>query len=311
MIHAHVITIGLDNFLNDAIKTWFRQFRDQPPVPLTAAKVDTYSRNHATDTFESLLTRMAASPYANFVLIVHGYEDGSGLYLPLTHRRGSAQAMATHLQRLMDLDAPSASFAADDQKRLGLDRQDVQRLLDLMHKIRDKRIGCIEFRACNLGRNLHSLGTFRRFFGARRLGAPDLWSFFGSGAALVGEKLLATHRQGHRGGDWVTYQFPYALQDPPNLVCCFMLDHKNKPAGGHVAADSIETLDAWIKTYLMPTGSPPKGFMAIQGLWVAGRQVILQPDEVNTPLGTWGSESGRRLILPQTEFYRRHIVYSG
>jgi hypothetical protein len=311
MANAHVIAMGLQWYLNDGIQTWFRQFHDQPPIPLTAVKVDTYPQNHATDTFERLLTRVVASPQTNFVLIVHGYEDGSGLTLPLTDRRGSARALYTNLQRLMDLDDPTVSFTDNDRNHLGLGLQDVRRLLDLMHKVWNKNIGCIEFRACNLGRNPLSLGTFRQFFGARRLGAPDLWSFFGSGPAVVGQKLLATHRAGHTGGTWVTYQFPYALVDPPHLVCCFQLDQNNKPAGGHVAADTIQTLDAWIKTYLMPAGSPPNGAMAIHGLWIAGQgQIILQPDEVNNPLGTWGGVTPRQVILPQTDFYRKHIVYS-
>jgi hypothetical protein len=304
MAHAHVITLGLEPFLNQGIRAWFRQFNHLPPIPLTAQQVDAGT---GPATLERLLGLVAASPHRNFILIAHGHEDGAGLYLRLTDR-SPTRAEHIYLQRLMDLEA-GAAFTAYDRQRLGLGERDLARLLGLMRQVRAKRIECIEFRACNLGRNPLSLDRFRQFFGARRLGAPDLHSFFGLGPAVVGERMLATHEQGHRGGPWETYKFPYALA-APRLVCCFGLDRHNKPRGGHIAADTAETLDAWIKQYVMATGSQPAGEMALHGLWNVTRQIILEPEDLSQPLGGWGGPLHKKLILPLTENYRKHIIYS-
>jgi hypothetical protein len=77
-----------------------------------------------------------------------------------------------------------------------------------------------------------------------------------------------------------------------------------------VAADTPDTLDAWIKQYIMSTGSQPKGDMALHGLWNITRQIILEPDDLNVPLGAWGGPTPRKLILPRTENYEKHIIYS-
>jgi hypothetical protein len=306
MAQAHVITLGLEAPLNHAIRLWFRQFNHLPPTSLTAGAVDAAPRGPAS--FERLLALMAASPHKNFILIIHGYEDGAGLHLPLTGRT-YARTVHPYLQRLMDLDRPGEALTAADRRILGIGRRDLGRILDLMHQVRAKKIDCVEFRACNLGRNKLSLDRFRQFFGARVLGAPDLHSFFGNGPVVTGQRGLDTHHQGHRGGAWDTYKFPYA-HSAPHLVCCFRVDRHNKPSGGHVVADTPDTLDAWVKKYLMSTAGRPTGDMALHGLWNTTRQVFLEPEDESSPLGGWGGPTHRRLILPLTENYRKHIVYS-
>ena len=62
----------------------------------------------------------------------------------------------------------------------------------------------------------------------------------------------------------------------------------------------------------MAGGKQPKGDMALHGLWNTTRQIFLEPEDINEPLGGWGvaGASEKRLILPLTETYRKHIIYS-
>jgi hypothetical protein len=312
MMAAHVITLGLGPGMNQDVQAWFRQFNYMPPLPLTAARVDT---QEGAQTFEHLLKLVAASPHQRFILMAHGHEDGSGLFLKLAAGSGAATEHK-FLERLMELAAGTgAAFNAYDRQHLGIDQAGVGRMLDLMRKVRDKKIDCIEFRACNLGRHTLGLDRFRRFFGARLAGAPDLHTFFGQGPVTTDQKMLDTHEQGHGGGTWQTYEFPHWLRPrdvKPDLVCCFRINAHKKPNGGHIAADSPARLDAWIKKYVMAGGKQPKGNMALHGLWNTTRQIFLEPEDINEPLGGWGSSGGteKRLILPLTETYRKHIIYS-
>ncbi len=308
MMPAHVITLALGPGLNKDVKTWFRQFNYLPPLPLTTVRVDTHD---GPDTFEQLLRLVAASTHQRLILMAHGHEDGSGLFLKLAAGSGAATEHK-FLGRFMEL-AEGAAFNAFDRKTLGIDQAALGRILDLMQKIRAKKIDCIEFRACNLGRDTLGLDRFRRFFGARLLGAPDLHSFFGHGPAITDPKMLDTHEKGHVGGTWESYEFPHWLRPrdvKPDLVCCFRVNARKKPDGGHIVADLPARLDAWIKKYVMATGRQPTGDMALHGLWNTTRQIILEPEDINEPLGGWGGPTHKKLILPATENYRKHIIYS-
>ena len=322
-VPAHVITVGLSHDLNRSIRAWFAQFNFMPPLPLSMTKIDTIAAADAS--FGRLLEIMASSPNRNFILIIHGHEDGSGLWLRLA--RGQARAHTTHqdLQRLIDLDAGGPAMSAADHAVMGISQAEIQRLLDLRLKVRGKHIDCIEFRACNLGRNSLSLDRFRRFLGARLAGAPDIHSFFGLGPAKVGREWLDTHERHHRGGNWETYKFPSAWKSP-ELVCCFQLNRLSKPeAGGHIAAESATVLNAWISKHVMAGRTHGSGDMALHGLWVADMQVggrggvptrmvpaaiDVLDEEKHNPLGGWGGPVVRRLIPPLSELYAKHIVYA-
>jgi hypothetical protein len=312
MTSAHVITLGLGADLNHSVQMWFRQFNWLPPLPLKAVRVDTLE---GLGTFEHLLQLVVASPHQRFILMAHGHEDGSGLFLKLA-KGSTANTEHKFVGRLVEL-AEGQTYNDYDKKHLGVDKEGAQRLVGLIQKVREKKIDCIEFRACNLGRDTLGLDRFRRCFGARLLGAPDLHTFFGHGPALTDPKMLATHAKGHTGGEWDTYEFPHWLRPRdtmPELVCCFRVNAHKKPAGGHIAADSPARLDAWVDKFVMPGGKPPpKGDMALHGIWNTTRQIILEPEDINEPLGGWGngnSKHEKRLILPATGNYRKHIIYS-
>jgi hypothetical protein len=341
---AHVITMGLDKVLNANIKAWFSQFNFLPPIPLTAAQIDAIPHDL---TFEHLLELVIQSTYTNFIFIIHGQPDGSGLYLPFFRNSSKADTFHYDLQKLMDVDAKVSTMSDADFRVMGLGplnahmaslkkqtgkdpRQDrVDTMLDLMHKVRAKNIGCIEFRSCNLGKNPLSLQRFREFFGARLTGAPDLHTVFGNPDTRAGQKFLDTHGTLHKLTKktlhWETYKFPSPMN--ARLVCCFGLNQDMKPEeAGHIIADTDATFDAWVKQHVMPTGSRSGDHMAMHCLWVAdykGKSIKGGPDHravamtvgdagnTAAPLG-WGKDdfSELRFIPPLSDEYKKHIIYS-
>jgi hypothetical protein len=320
---AHVITLGLSGALNNSIRAWFREFDFLPPIPLRAAHIDTVT---GPVSFENLLQRLVDSVYTNFILIIHGHEDGSGLHLNLAPGQTKMHTDHRDLQELMDVDAGVAKMNRADMATMGIKKPHIDRLLDLMHRVRQKRIGCIEFRSCNLGRNILALNRFRQFLGARLAGAPDLHTVFGVVPVVIRPDFDHFHMHLHPGGNWETYKFPNALTEP-HLVACFQLNALQKPeSGGHVATDKAVTLDAWIKQWIMPTGHHTGKQIAMHALWIADRKVVahdpkskprfvpaaiaFEKADLTDPLGGWGGPAVRRLIPPLSENYKKHIIYS-
>jgi hypothetical protein len=257
----------------------------------------------------------------------------------------------------MDVDANVSSMSEADFRVMGFapldahtkaslkqhNRKDpreerVEKMLQLMHQVRAKKIDCIEFRSCNLGKNVLSLQRFREFFGARLAGAPDLHTVFGRTDTRVGVEFLKIHMKNHpitkESRYWETYNFPAAhnsqglVGEPPTLpklVCCFGLNEEMKPESkGHIVADTAATFDAWIKQYVMPTGSRSGNEMAMHCLWVADikvkppreggpnhRPVAVLAGDTDNPV-SWGKDdmSALRFAPPLSNDYKRHIVYS-
>jgi hypothetical protein len=320
---AHVITVGIEPDLAQAIRAWFHQFNYLPPLPLTAAKVDFITAAEAS--FVKLLGLMAASPFSNFILIIHGADDGSGLWLKLLPQQRKNGTSHFDLQRLLELSATGGEMSPNDERIMGITQTESLQIREALLKMQFKTIDCIEFRSCNLGRNLLSLDRFRRFFGARVAGAPNVHTFFGNGVPLVAPNFRLAHTGLHRGRNWETYKFPSAYKEP-DLVCCFQLNNLGKPeSAGHVATDTTARLTAWIRKYLMPTGSYSRGTLALHGLWIADRLVSSSPkseprrvpaaiemdsEQLDSPLGGWGGPVLRRLILPLSAQYAHHIIYA-
>jgi len=124
--NAHVITMGLNSALNADIAAWFKQFNFLPPLGLTQARLDAVTSNVS---FVHLLELVAASPHDNFILIIHGHEDGSGLWLKLTQAQANPHTTHHDLQRLMDLDAGGTAMSAKDYSIIGIARSDVAKIL--------------------------------------------------------------------------------------------------------------------------------------------------------------------------------------
>jgi hypothetical protein len=63
---------------------------------------------------------------------------------------------------------------------LTLTRERLNQLVALAGRVQARGIDNIDFRGCDLGQKASVLGRFRRFFGAARMRAPQVTSFFGS-----------------------------------------------------------------------------------------------------------------------------------
>jgi len=310
---------------------WFKDFNFLPPIPLNWSGQFT-DVPWSKVTLELLLELMVKSTASNFVLIIHGHVDGSGLYMPIAPGQTKQSLEHWDLQKMMDVDAGQSTMGAADISRMGFTTgvrgnfDHFQKIMKLMQQVRNKKIDTIEFRSCNLGKNIMSLGRFRQFFGARQVGAPDLHTLFGNPDTRVGDWFLQRHLELHKGGSWETYKFPYALMEP-RLVCCFEVNYLRKPEkGGHVIADAKDTFDAWVKQYIAPSGNVSGNNMAMHGLWIA--DVPVKPDNPGDPdhrpvlvtadthdtLGSWGPDPDltpvRRFMPPLSDEYKQHIVYA-
>jgi hypothetical protein len=98
------------------------------------------------------------STYTNFILIIHGQPDGSGLFLPLFRNSSKQDTFHYDLQKLMDVDANVSTMSEANFSVMGLgpldthtkaslkrhNREDprqarVEKMLDLMHQVRNKK----------------------------------------------------------------------------------------------------------------------------------------------------------------------------
>jgi len=317
MAQAHAVLMDLGR-VETAVQLWFHQNPILPPSGLTAGRIQIEHNG----SFERLLQIIIDSPFQNFILVIHGYSDGYGLLLPITRRQSGRHTTYLDLASLMEQDRNARQTG-----RLGIGKPDAENLVNLMHKVWDKNIQCIEFRSCNLGRNRTSLDRFRQFFDANLVGAPDLHSLFGFVDVATGAEQLANHARQHPPRT-ETYQFPSALKSP-DLVCCLTLNNESKPESwGHVVADSAPTISSWLNQYFSPQGRPVQGALPLHALWIADEPVLNrsgQPDRYvpvvmetseaarSNPLADeWGvPDFGlRRLIPPLTDGYAKHVIYS-
>ena len=301
---ATAFTIGLSADLTRAVSQYFTKFRVLPPKNLSVTSTAT---PRGVVCFETLLSAVSASSMTSFVIVVHGHEDGSGLFLPLAKRgQAAVGARTTHdkLQLLMTIAGRSpARIDGDDQQSLQLRDAEIGRLIALMQSIRSKNIQSIEFRGCNLGRNSNSVGRFRSFFGAASFGAPKLHSFFGLNPTGTGTNLMTSHTSSHQG---TTLTYSQTLSGK-TCHCCIGVNDQRKPQNGHIVADDDRTLDLWIQKNFDSTATRgQERQLPIHGLWK------FPEIDLNDPLANLDP----RPIFPletnaqnQSE-YKLHVVYS-
>ncbi len=250
---AIALTLGIDSGISTAVTEYFTKFKVLPPKNVMVSQTKVLGGVHS---FENLLNGiLAEKATTDFVIVVHGHETGNGLFLKLVTRAGAAAGFETTnemLKILMDISARKDPKATSDEKtKLKLTDDEVTRLLGLMTKVRDKKLGTVEFRGCNLGRNLNSIIRFREFLGATLFGGPNLHSFFGKFPTGTGANLMGNHAQSHNG---TTFEYPSTIGNK-KIVCCIGVNDVKKPQNGHVIADDAGALDAWIKANLDANGS--------------------------------------------------------
>jgi hypothetical protein len=294
------------------VKKYFETFSVLPPKDVVVSSTTTPS---GPESFETLLRAVAASSSNEFVVVVHGFNTGNGLYLKLANRSKAAVGAQTTYQNLETIlkimARPTKAPTADEMTKLELKKDDIAELIDVIEKVQAKKIKLVEFRGCNLGRNTHSVTQFRKVFGATSFGAPKLYSFFGESPIAAGSDVMGNHTSSHEG---TTHTYTQTINSK-TVHCCFGIDNARKPVNGHVVADDRNTLEAWVKNNFSSTATlGKKKALNTHGLWF-----IPEPKKIdlNDPTaGLFEKEELPRPIFPRTvgdngqSEYQLHMVYS-
>jgi hypothetical protein len=267
-------------------------------------------------TFERILQLMLDSDQKDFVIDVHG--SAKGLSIPLA-RGTEISAVKQSLVMLLQIDhiQREAREAGDDLRRwrrilriiqapqadsvsqvenarsavqdwitrrvtaLGLSAARVQALIDAMLRLQAKEIRKIEFRSCKMGQDLDALATFREFFEAQRVGAPDVRSGIAIVHPHVGRgtmhALLRMHPQAQIAHMPDGSRFGLRLRISPS---------PSTDVATFAAADSWGTVRQWIATHIMGGTRYRSGGFPIHFL------------ETDPP------------VFPADREYRSHIKYS-
>jgi Domain of unknown function (DUF4157) len=232
-------------------------------------------------TFERILQLMLDSDQKDFVIDVHG--SAKGLSIPLA-RGTEISAVKQSLVMLLQIDhiQREAREAGDDIRRwrrilriiqspqaesvsqvenarsavqewitrrvtaLGLSAARVQTLIDAMLRLQAKEIRKIEFRSCKMGQDLDALATFREFFEAQRVGAPDVRSGIATVRPQVGrgpmQALLRLHPQAQISHMPDASRFGLRLRISPS---------PSTEVTTFAAADSWGAVRQWIAMHMM------------------------------------------------------------
>jgi hypothetical protein len=276
-VAAIAIVTNLNAALSAAVKAYFAKFSVLPPKNL---KVDSTTLLGGPTSLENLMDAMIKlAQQKEFVVITHGFEDGSGLYLKLVTRGQNAAGkqakhdMLTHILAIAARTVPKPT--ADDATKLEITEKEIERLIDKMKRIHAMTLTTIEVRGCNLGRNVNSVAAFRKFFGAASFGAPKLHSFFGLGPAKSGDQIIKVHSKVHTDPT-IVYTQTFSGK---NCHCCIGLDEHRKPMNGHVVADDEATMNAWIQANFNQTATLGKDAnLPTHGLW------FFPPINTNDPI---------------------------
>ena len=297
---AKCIVIGLNQTSNRDITRYFSVFTTLPPNDL---QIDNVTNPRGAATFETLLNTVISSGVSDILVVAHGYRNGSGLYLPLVHGANTAEGgnrgrtTKQNLRRLIRMASTPDRIQSEDLQRLAINRQAAGRLIRLMQRVRGLHLNLLEFRGCNLGRDQESLRAFANFFGVRRIGAPNLHSFFGTFDANAGTGPFSTHGQQHRG---TTYSYRYL---DGNLFVCIGVQ-ANKPANGHVVARTQAQIQTWIRENIKAITVQASRQLPVHGLWAFPELNLDDPTSIV-------DEQNPSPIFPlaANNEYSTHIIY--
>jgi hypothetical protein len=260
-------TAGLTVTEHNWVVSYFAKFMLMNPFIVRPTPV----KRVTPASFKDLLNAVAATTDTQVVIVAHGMDDGSGLFLPLVQGKVGFVAH-DQLDKLMIISNKKPAVATEkDALLLGLTKKETQDLVDLTIVLRKKKppVGLIEFRGCYLGKNYLSLKRFRLFFGATKMGAPKIGGFFGLFRNGHGQPIFAKHSKspGHVG---TTYTYPQSFTSPApagNCLCCIGVDQFDEPQTGHLVADTQDALNRWTFDKFMPGASVPPGDLPVHFLF--------------------------------------------
>ena len=311
---ADGIAIGVGDFLASSAKNYFQRHGKLPPNDLAVSNVSVPTGPAA---FETLLLAIKQSSATSFLVYAHGHSDGSGLYVQLSARRGAPIGNQT-TQNVLDAVLRIANSGKSPTKRelgfLGIQDAEFQTLVGLMHDVQGKQIDLFEFRGCNLGRNPGSMKTFKDFLAPKTFGAPDFYSFFGTSGVGIGKTYVDgndNYKPNIDGLIWHTYK--YSFDNPSGVVLSnIATDGALKPAKGFLTADSRDTVQRFVKTYVDPqdTFRAAETSILLHGMWDTGKRKIEKAD-LDAPIGKEPPKVIEpNMVLPYgSDDYKNHVIY--
>jgi hypothetical protein len=305
---AICITANITDIEHGWVSRYFARCRSLAPLGIPVSENVQRVQDRS---FIGLLAAIQAANDSKVVVVTHGFPDGSGLFLPLYPTAAGLPTSAPYttddmLYRLsgiaQDADAKAAAKRAElFSKEQNVPREHVDTLVAATKALNTQGKGkeLIEFRGCSLGKNKISLQRFRRFLGAKALGAPDVYSDFGSFRQGSGASAMKTHVTGHSG---LTETYDYDVTGKGKCLVCMSLNAQNKPAAGHVVAATEAALSGWYMNNMYVLASLPGGEVPVHFLW---------DESPAAPPGVPTSVKMRaRPYFPQNPEYKAHIQYA-
>ena len=151
--------------------------------------------------------------------------------------------------------------------------------------------------------------SFKKFFGAASFGAPDLYSFFGTSTVNIGAKYVAEHRDHRPQGTW--YEYPYTFQNPAGTLVNNIAVDEMKPVSGYAVADSLDTVQRWIKGYIDANGTyeTKEGSALLHGMWDTGKRAVDTQAIRDAPIGGGPKLPDPTMFLPLEPNFKKHVIY--
>jgi hypothetical protein len=254
---------------------------------------------------QTLLEEMVRSPSQNFVVVTHG--EIRGLIVRLANGNNRPVGMSAFdraLERLMRIAAGDRTrspmqITTQDSSALQLTSAQIGELIRLMGEVRRKNIGQLEFRSCIIGRDLSVAQSFQRFFGARRLGAPQLFNSFVYGSFTIASSPAANHRT----GGWRVVR--YDLQRGGVVHVCVQptIDPNTnlyKVENMALYADRSQSAHEWARQFLAPNASYTGSIIPLHYMFGS------PPLNLNTSIL---ASNTPELAWPMTNLYKDRIRY--
>lgn len=166
----------IDGQAHPAAAPFYRMFPFEPQGPGAELRIDTV-RALQGFSLESLVSEIRDNVPASSDLMIVCHGNTMGLSIPLFSSnsngvKGDHRAMSA----LDDANRSDAEVAQilliPNPQSAGASR--VRDFRAAIAAVKAKRLGCIELRACNIGNEQSTMQIIKRFFGASRLGAPDV-----------------------------------------------------------------------------------------------------------------------------------------
>jgi hypothetical protein len=144
----------------------------------------------------------------------------------------------------------------------------VDRLLKKMLQLQTKGIREIQFRACNIGKDLGTLHEFRRFFGADHLCAPDVRSGMGPTSLAISRAAV----------DGLARRRLAQVYDLPSGRFAILIEVSGVTFKATCAATTRAAVGEWVAAHLMARSRYRTGTFPIHFLETEPRVFALDPE---------------------------------